>query len=355
MVRGARGRVSRQNYLARRRGWDMEQRGNDQPWWSGNASRGYWAWHEFAPDSPSATAAPGKGDGAQEGPTGDEQGQQVLDGFDDAGIEEDAVHDGVSGQAAEPADEQLGNEGDFDDGTARWVNSLIHTALLEAAAPLSPQVPLPRPSPKPKAPAPIMVKYKAIPPAGRRHLVDGRFPEVGAPPSGPSPPPPRPSAANHVEQAHEVRPIAPSTASVRLPQFASRGPILLNDESAELARRDRELMAVQAGTDFPPRPPLGEFAPATTAKAAPRQPSRPPPRRLGVADRTGQRRRSASSRHVGRGERREHGGRRDRRARSSSRRRSRSRGHRRHSLSRFSRGELVEALARAMQRRRRRR
>ena len=46
------------------------------------------------------------------------------------------------------------------------------------------------------------------------------------------------------------------------------------------------------------------------------------------------------------------GGRRERRARSSSRRRSRS--QRRHSLSRFSRSELVEALARAMQRRRRR-
>ena len=73
----------------------MEQRGNDQPWWSGNASRGYWAWHEFAPDSPSATAAQGEIDGAQDGRNGadDEPEQQHLDGDDEAGIgEEQGLH-----------------------------------------------------------------------------------------------------------------------------------------------------------------------------------------------------------------------------------------------------------------------
>ena len=273
--------------------------------------------------------------------------------MNESGIQEDA-----GGQAEVPDEENLDEAGEFD-GVGRWVNSLIHTALLEAAAPLSPQVPVPRPSPKPKAPAPIMVKYKAIPPAGRRHLVDGRFPGAGASTRAMSPPP-RPSTATIVEQVHEARPIAPSTATARLPQYVSRGPILLNDESAELARRDRELamqadMAMQADTEFPPRPPLSEYAPAATAKAAPRQPSRPPPRRQGAASRNEHRRRSVSSRRGGRDVRREHGSRRGRRVRSSSRRRSRSRGHRRHSLSRFSRSDLVEALARMMQRRRRRR
>ena len=355
MPRGARGRASRMAYLARQRARAAhragQQRRRSQPRQE-PPRRGYWAWHELSDREPDEISTvdyeaadrddwyESRIDGEAGGTpaAGDTQPAvvEVLDGDDPMGGSETPVADGEGGPSS----------------TALWVDELIRGVIHEATS-ASPESrssvpPAQEIAPRPK-PAPPTVRYKAIPPLSARRppmRLTGTATVAAAAKATGGSQPHQPMAAVSISGV-----TATNAGSRRLPQFAARGPILLNDESAAMAIQARAEATAYGEGEFPPRPPL---APPLPKSAGPRDlpapmAGAPRPRPPSISPGNGRRLRGMRSRERGGGERR-----RDRsrhraggvRRRSNSRRRSRSRPRR--GDARRSRAALMDALMEIM-------